>query len=67
MSFEEEFQQLETILKRMEAGELSLDESLADYERGVKALRLCREILDQAEQRIEELGPPGAPPDPASA
>ena len=58
MTFEEQFKQLETIVTKLEAGELSLDESLAEYEQGIKTLRSCREILDKAELRIEELAPP---------
>ena len=57
MKFEQEFQRLEEILVRLERGELSLDESLTAYEQGVGALRACRELLTQAERRIEELTP----------
>ncbi len=60
MSFEAEYRKLEEILARLEGGELSLDESLAEYEQGVKALRGCRDLLERAERRIEELTPDGA-------
>ena len=56
-SFEDEFERLEEILERLEEGDLSLDASLGEYERGVGALRRCREILAAAERRIEELTP----------
>lgn len=55
MKFEEQYRQLEEILGRLERGDLTLDESLQEYERGVAALRACREILAKAERRIEEL------------
>ena len=55
MSFEEQYRQLEDILTRLERGDLTLDESLAEYERGVAALRACRDVLGRAERRIEEL------------
>ncbi|MCO5168817.1 MAG: exodeoxyribonuclease VII small subunit [Planctomycetes bacterium] len=55
MKFEEQYRQLEEILVRLERGELSLDESLQEYEKGIAALRACREVLARAERRIEEL------------
>ena len=39
----------------LEQGDLPLDECLAKYETGVKALRTCRQILDEAEKKIEML------------
>ncbi|RMG09168.1 MAG: exodeoxyribonuclease VII small subunit [Planctomycetota bacterium] len=56
-SFEERFAALEAILTELESGELSLEDSLRRYEEGVKTLRACREVLRQAEQRMEELTP----------
>jgi exodeoxyribonuclease VII large subunit len=53
--FEEKLRELEEILKRLERGELTLDESVAEYERGIQALRACRDVLAGAERRIEEL------------
>jgi exodeoxyribonuclease VII small subunit len=63
MTFEEQFKQLEEILSKLERGDLSLDESLREYEHGVKALRGCHQLLGAAEKRIEELdlAPAGAP------
>lgn len=68
MKFEEQYRQLEEILVRLERGDLTLDESLVEYERGIAALRACREVLGKAERRIEELSAapasaagPGAP------
>ncbi|MGE0711069.1 MAG: exodeoxyribonuclease VII small subunit [Planctomycetota bacterium] len=57
MSFEDEYRRLEEILGRLEAGELSLEDSLSEYEQGISALRRCRQILDQAELKIRELSP----------
>ena len=54
-SFEASLKKVEEILGRLESGEASLDESLAFYERGVAALRACREVLDRAEKRIQIL------------
>lgn len=53
--FEEAYEELEKIIKALETGSISLDESLDHYERGVKALKTCHGILDEAEKRIEIL------------
>jgi exodeoxyribonuclease VII small subunit len=53
--FEEKHRELEEILRKLERGDLSLDDSIAEYERGIHALRACREILAGAERKIEEL------------
>lgn len=60
MSFEAEYRKLEEILAKLEGGELTLEESLQEYEQGVGALRKCREILTSAELRIRELSPDGS-------
>jgi len=46
---------LEKIVAELEAGDLTLDDSLARYEEGVKALKKCYEILRDAEKRVEIL------------
>ncbi len=53
--FEDRLKDLEEILRRLERGELSLDDSVAEYEKGIAALRSCRYVLAQAERKIEEL------------
>ena len=53
--FEEALQELETIVHRLEDGNLSLDESLALFEEGIKLSRLCAQRLDEAEKKIELL------------
>ena len=54
-SFEASLAELETIIQDLERGELPLDKMMEQYEKGVKALALCRRILDDAEKRIEIL------------
>ena len=54
-TFEEAMEQLEQIVEELEGGELTLDESLARYEKGVKAVKRCRDILDSAEKKLQIL------------
>jgi exodeoxyribonuclease VII small subunit len=53
--FEEALQELENIVQRLEDGNLSLDDSLALFEEGIKLSRLCAQRLDEAEKKIELL------------
>ena len=53
--FEDSLAELESIIAELEAGELPLDTMMERYEKGVKALELCRKVLDEAEKRIEVL------------
>ena len=55
VDFERSLEELEKLVERMEDGELSLEESLASYERGIRLGRLCQQALDEAEQRIQVL------------
>ena len=55
VSFEAALQELETIVRQMEAGELVLEESLAQYERGMALLKHCQEALESAERKIKVL------------
>lgn len=55
MSYEQAIDALEAIVERIESGEVGLGESIEAYERGVRLIGRCRAVLDQAEQRIEEL------------
>ncbi len=50
---EEAMAELASIVSRLESGKESLDESLAQFERGMKLLRVCHSKLDVAAQRIE--------------
>jgi exodeoxyribonuclease VII small subunit len=54
-SFEEALERLETIVEELEAGSLSLEQSLARYEEGMRLSRRLTQTLDQAEKRIERL------------
>ncbi len=54
-SFESSLTELEKIVRQLEDGDLSLEESLKLFESGVKLTRECRERLDEAERRIELL------------
>lgn len=56
-------QALEDLVGRMEAGEMSLEESLAAYERGVGLYRSCQAALEQAELRVRLLSDPAQPSD----
>jgi exodeoxyribonuclease VII small subunit len=56
-SFEQYFRELEATVGRLEAGDLSLDESLALFQRGMELSKKCGELLDRAELRIKELVP----------
>ncbi|GIX03127.1 MAG: hypothetical protein KatS3mg113_0133 [Planctomycetaceae bacterium] len=55
LSFEQAIHQLEAITRQLEEGGLSLEESLAAYERGVRLLRICHQKLQQAELQVEQL------------
>lgn len=58
-SFETLFRELQATVAKLEAGDLSLDESLALFQRGMELAKKCGEILDAAELRIKELVPRG--------
>ena len=53
--FEENLNRLEEIVKKMENGDLSLEDSLKAFEEGIKLSRLCAKKLDEAERRVEVL------------
>ena len=55
MTFEEAISLLEKIVDKMDAGELSLDESLASFEEAVKLVKYCNAELEKAEQRVRIL------------
>lgn len=54
-TFETSLQELEKIVRKLEDGDLSLEESLKLFEDGVRLSRECQERLNQAERRIEVL------------
>lgn len=54
-NFEQALTELEAIVERMEKGELTLEDSLAQFERGITLARSCQEALKKAEQKVELL------------
>ena len=59
--FEKSLDELEQLVVRMEQGELSLDDSLQSFERGIALYRTCQGALDQAKLRVSQLLDPAAP------
>ena len=57
--FEAAIAELETVVKKLEDGDLSLEQSLALYERGVTLSKFCHARLEDAERRIELLNERG--------
>ncbi len=55
LTFEAGLQQLESIVKQMEAGDLPLERALELFERGMKLSESCRKQLEDAETRVEIL------------
>ena len=53
--FETALAELEALVEKMEQGELSLDESLKQFERGVQLTRSCQQSLREAEQKVQIL------------
>ncbi len=57
ISFEQLYTELEATIEKLEGGNLSLDDALALYERGMELAKQCGGMLDRAELRIKELAP----------
>ncbi|MBB6541803.1 exodeoxyribonuclease VII small subunit [Thalassotalea piscium] len=55
LSFEESLKELELIVQKLEAGELSLEDSMNFFERGLNLSQLSQEKLQDAEQKIQML------------
>lgn len=55
INFEDSMEQLETLVTRMEQDDLSLEESLKTFEKGIQLTRLCQKALTDAEQEIKIL------------
>ena len=53
--FETSLKELETLVESMEQGDLSLEDSLGHFERGVQLSRACQQALKTAEQKVEIL------------
>ena len=54
-TFESALQRLESIVRQMENGELPLEQAIANFQEGMTLAKICRDRLDQAEQKIEIL------------
>ena len=63
MTFEDALRALEDIVRRLESGDVPLDQSITLYERGEALRRHCQARLDAAQARIEKIvaGPDGKP------
>lgn len=55
VQFEKALEQLESLVEKMEAGDLTLEESLKAFEKGVGLSRDCQAALSEAEQRVKTL------------
>jgi exodeoxyribonuclease VII small subunit len=62
MSFEDALAELEQIVRRLEGGQVKLDEAILAYERGAQLKRHCEKKLNEAQQRVDRIviGPDGA-------
>jgi len=55
LSFEQALAELEKIVKKMESGELSLEQALATHKRGLELARFCQQRLEAAQQQVKVL------------
>lgn len=53
--FETSLAELEQIVAKLEQGDLALDDAMKAFEQGVKLTRICQQILDSAELKIQQL------------
>lgn len=53
--FEKSLAELESLVEQLESGDLSLDESLNQFKRGVELTRHCQGVLDEAQQLVQKL------------
>jgi len=63
LTFEQAINQLKGIVDRIEQGEIPLQDSLEQYEKGMALIKHCRDILQKAEKRIEKISKE-EPPEP---
>jgi exodeoxyribonuclease VII small subunit len=66
LTFEQAIQQLKGIVDKIEQGEIPLQDSLEQYEKGMALIKHCRDILQKAEKRIEKISqeePAESPPE----
>lgn len=55
LNFEDAIRELEKIVDDLESGELSLEDSIKAFEKGIELSRLCRKKLEKAEDRVKKL------------
>lgn len=55
MSFEAALAELESIVRKLEEGETSLDDAIGAYERGARLKKHCQDKLDQAKMRVDKI------------
>jgi exodeoxyribonuclease VII small subunit len=55
ITFEDALEELEAIASKLESGELTLEQSIQFYEKGVELAKFCRQKLEEAERKIEVL------------
>ena len=55
MTFEKSLETLQATVKKLESGELTLEQALKSFEEGVRLARQCQEYLGEAEKRVEVL------------
>lgn len=58
-AFEDALKELQSLVNAMEKGDISLEQSLQAFERGVELTRFCQSALFQAEQKIQQLNADG--------
>ena len=61
--FEQSITELESIVSRLEKGDLHLEDALQQFEKGIHLARVCQTVLRQAEQKIEQLSTQMVPND----
>lgn len=59
LSYEQAFEQLQTLIEALESGEKPLEETLALYERGQALYQRCLELLEKAELKVQQLDAEG--------
>ena len=55
VNFEEALAELESLVEKMEKGDLSLEDAMANFQRGIELTRSCQETLKTAEQKVQIL------------
>jgi exodeoxyribonuclease VII small subunit len=55
LDFETALEELESLVEEMEKGEITLEQSLANFERGIQLARNCQQALKDAEQKVQIL------------